>query len=172
MIIPLENFPKLRENELKGKKIVATCGWFDPIHPGHISCIMDSKKFGDILIVLINGDQMAITKKGKPFMPATDRADIVDCIKGVDYTAIYDHPTEYSMLGGLMIIKPDIFAKGGDRDKKDAEDPNSPLNKEITFIESYGGRVEFGVGKDKQWSSSDYLEDWYQFRKSQEVSNS
>lgn len=171
MIIPLEDFPRIRETELKGKKIVSTCGWFDPIHPGHISCIMDSKKFGDILVVIVNGDQQAVTKKGKAFMPAVDRAYQVDCIKNVDYTVIYDHPTEYSSLEAIKIIKPDVLTKGGDRDPKDANNPESPLYKEMKFIESYGGRVEFGVGKEKQWSSSNYLEEWYQFRKSQEEKN-
>lgn len=172
MIIPIDKFLEIREQEFPDKKVVATSGWFDPIHPGHISCIMDSKKFGDILVVIINGDQMAITKKGKPFMPASDRAYQVDCIKGVDYTVIYDHPTDYSVIGGLELVKPDVFTKGGDRDPDDANNPESPLYKELKLIESYGGRVEFRVGMDKEWSSSNYLEEWYQFRKKQEERSS
>ena len=168
MILKLDKYQETKEKLFPNKKVVCTCGWFDPLHPGHASLIMESKKLGDILVVLVNGDQMAATKKGKPFMPAQDRADIVDCIKGVDYTVIYDHPTEYSILGGLQIIKPDVFAKGGDRDLKDADDPNSPVNKERAFIESYGGQIVYGVGKDKVWSSSNYLQEWVDFTNSSE----
>lgn len=168
MVIPIEEFPKIRERELKGKTIVSTSGFFDPIHPGHVSCITESKKFADVLVVILNGDQQCVTKKGKPFIPARDRADIIDNFKGVDYVVMYDHPTEYSSLEAIEIIKPDVVTKGGDRNPDDANNPESPLFKEMKFVESYGGRVEFGVGKDKIWSSSDYLEEWYQFRKSQE----
>lgn len=160
MIIPIDEFPKLREEKLKGKTIVSTSGFFDPLHPGHTSCIVESKTLGDVLVVVVNGDQICKTKKGKPFMPEMDRAQIVNDLKGVDYVVIYDHPTEYSVLGALKIIKPDVFAKGGDRNEKDRNTPNSPLKLEADFIESYGGRIEYNVGKLKEWSSSNYLEEW------------
>lgn len=161
MILDLKDFPEYREKYLKDKKIVCTSGWFDPIHPGHISCMNEAKKLGDILVVVINGDNQAITKKGKAFIPANVRAYIVDNLESVDYTVIYDHASKYDCCEALEIIKPDIFAKGGDRDVK-AKVP------EAEVVESYGGRVEYNIGDPKIWSSSNYLEDWYQFRKSQE----
>jgi cytidyltransferase-like protein len=161
MVIPIEDFPKIREQELKGKTIVSTSGFFDPIHPGHASCITESKKFGDILVVIVDGDQRAVTKKGKAFMPAIDRARLIDYLEGVDYVVIYDHPTENNCVEAIEIIKPDVFTKGGDRDA-------SKTVPEFEMVEKNGGRVEFNVGDPKIWSSSDYLEEWYQFRKSQE----
>lgn len=171
MVIPLEKFPRLREEKLKGKTIVATSTFMDPPHPGHTSCIVESKKFGDIMVVIIDGDQICKTKKGRPFMPEMDRAELANDLKGVDYVVIYNHPTEYSILGALEVIKPDVFTKGGDRNEKDRNNPKSPFKKEADFIESYGGRIEYNVGKPKMWSSSNYLEEWYQFRKSQEEKN-
>lgn len=168
MVIPLEDFPKLREEKLKGKTIVCTSTFIDPPHPGHTSCIVESKKFGDILVVIIDGDEICRTKKGKPFLPEQDRAEIANDLKGVDYVVIYNHPTKYTIAEALEIIKPDVFTKGGDRNEKDRNDPNSPLKIEADIIEAYGGRIEYNVGKPKQWSSSNYLEEWYQFRKSQE----
>jgi rfaE bifunctional protein nucleotidyltransferase chain/domain len=164
MVIPLEEFPKLREETLKGKKVVATSGFFDPLHPGHASCIVQSKKFGDILVVILNGDNQCITKKGKPFMPAKDRANVIDYLKEVDYVVIYDHPTRYDSCEPLEIIRPDVFTKGGDRD-------SAKKVPEVEIIEKYGGIVEYNVGDPKMWSSSNYLEEWYQFRKSQEENN-
>ena len=168
MVIPIEEFPKIREEKLKGKTVVCTSGFFDPLHPGHASCIVESKKFGDVLVVVLNGDQQCATKKGKSFMPALDRARVIDYLKEVDYVLLYDHPTEYSSLGAFDIVKPDVLTKGGDRDPKNSKDKNSPLYKEMKFIESYGGRVEFNVGDPKMWSSSNYLQEWVDFVNSKE----
>jgi len=160
MVIPLKDFPKLREKELKGKTIVCASGFFDPLHPGHVSYIIQSKKFGDILVVIVDGDHRAVTKKGKHFMPAIDRANIVDHLNGVDYVVIYDHPTANNCIGAIEIVRPDIFCKGGDRD-------NEKAVPEFDLIKSYGGRVEFNVGDPKMWSSSDYLKEWVEFINSQ-----
>ena len=163
MVIPLQDFPKLRENKLKGKTISSTSGYFDPIHPGHASCIMESKKFGDILVVIVDGDSRCVNKKGKPFIPAVDRADIIDAIKGVDYVIIHENPNATNCAEVLEVVKPDVFCKGGDRNDKDRNDPNSGLKVEADLIESYGGRIEYGVGRDKVWSSSNYLQEWVDF---------
>ncbi len=156
MVIPLEKFPEIREKELKGKKIVCTSGFFDPLHPGHASIILESKKFGDILVVIVDGDQRAVTKKGKSFMPEIDRARVVDSLKGVDYVVIYNHPTENNCIEAMEIIKPDVVTKGGDR----CDRANIP---EADVIEKYGGRIEFNVGDPKMWSSSNYLQEWVDF---------
>lgn len=161
MVIPLTEFPKLRKKYFPDKKIVATSGFFDPIHPGHISCIRESKKFGDILVVIVNGDNQCITKKGKPFIPAKDRAYIVDSLKDVDYVVIYDHESIYYCYEALEIIKPDVFTKGGDRD-------TAKKVQETKTVESYGGVVEYNVGEPKVWSSSNYLEEWVNFCKSRD----
>lgn len=163
MIIDLQQFPEIKEKELKGKKIVCTSGYFDPIHPGHISCIQESKKYGDILVVIVDGDTRCINKKGKPFIPAVDRAEIVDAIKGVDYVIVHENPNATNCAEVLDIVRPDVFTKGGDRDDKNRNDPNSGLKVEADLIESYGGRIEYGVGKNKVWSSSNYLQEWVDF---------
>ena len=169
MVIELKDFPKIREEKLQGKKIVATSGYFDPIHPGHVSCLLDSKKFGDVFIVVVDGDSRSINKKGKQFIPAVDRAEIVDAIKGVDYVVIHENPNATDCAEVLEVIRPDVFTKGGDRNDKDRHDPNSGLKAEADVIESYGGHIEYGVGKDKIWHSSNYLKEWVDFVNSQEA---
>ena len=61
-IVTFHEFEKLRSSL---GKIVCTSGPFDPIHPGHLSCIHESKKYGDTLVVIVNGDTMLKNKKGK-----------------------------------------------------------------------------------------------------------
>ncbi len=80
-IVSFEEFEKLRP---KLGKVVATSGGFDPIHPGHISCIIDSKKYGDTLVVIVNGDSFLTEKKGKPFQDLETRCLIVSGVAGVD----------------------------------------------------------------------------------------
>ena len=101
------------------------------------------------------------TKKGKPFIPAKDRAYIVDSIKDVDYVVIYDHSTKYDCCEALEIIKPNVFTKGGDRD-------SSKKVPEAVIVEKYGGTVQYNVGDAKVWSSSDFLKEWVDFSKSQD----
>src|SRR5438477_12903333 len=71
-------------------KIVATSGGFDPIHPGHISCIVESKKYGDTLVVIVNGDAFLTAKKGKPFQNLETRSLVVSGILGVDYVIPFE----------------------------------------------------------------------------------
>jgi cytidyltransferase-like protein len=37
--------------------IVVTCGYFNPIHPGHIECFTLARALGDELWVIVNNDQ-------------------------------------------------------------------------------------------------------------------
>lgn len=56
-IISFEEFETLRNSDIANfGTIVATSGGFDPIHPGHASCILDSRKHGDTVVVIVNGD--------------------------------------------------------------------------------------------------------------------
>ena len=57
--------------------VVATSGYFDPLHVGHIEYLEEAKKLGDKLVVIVNNDEQARLKKGKPFMAQGDRLKIV-----------------------------------------------------------------------------------------------
>lgn len=59
-IIEMSEFLKIK-NTLG--KIVCASGGFDPIHPGHTHYIIDSKQYGDTLIVIVNGDDFLIKKR-------------------------------------------------------------------------------------------------------------
>jgi D-beta-D-heptose 7-phosphate kinase/D-beta-D-heptose 1-phosphate adenosyltransferase len=159
MIIELENYQKFKKENFPNKKVVCTSGYFDPIHPGHISCLRESKKLGEVLVVVLNGDAQCVVKKGKPFQPAKERAYLIDSIKDVDYVVIYDNDQTTVCTEAIEIIKPDIFAKGGDRSSKG----NVP---EVDAVESNGGVVIYNVGDPKMWSSSNYLQEWVDFTNS------
>ena len=66
------------------KKIVLVTGGFDPLHSGHLVYFDDAKKLGDKLIVGINSDDWLINKKGKFFMPLSERSSIIEALSAVD----------------------------------------------------------------------------------------
>ncbi len=138
-------------------RIVATSGGFDPIHPGHTSCIIESKQFGDTLAVIVNGDDFLIRKKGKPFMDLKTRCFLISCIREVDIVIPFEIKNDSSVSVALRKLRPSVFTKGGDR----TDMSNIP---EWAVCQEYGIKVIAGVGLNKAWSSSDLLEKWGEFK--------
>lgn len=136
------------------KKIVMTSGGFDPLHGGHLNCIIESAEFARsnscIFVVVVNGDSFLINKKGYAFMSAQERAHVVDNVKGVDYTLIYEHPTDMTVCEPIKKIVPAYFMKGGDRDSA----ANVP---EFDMCDKIGCAVLFGIGGGKTQSSSEIV---------------
>jgi len=137
------------------KKIVVVSGGFDPIHGGHISLLTEAKKLGDLLIVGVNSDAWLERKKGRSFMPITERTTILQNLKMVDAVILFND-NDGSAIEAIRNAKqmfPDdqiIFANGGDRTQE-----NIP---EMIFDDV---EFAFGVGgKNKINSSSWILEEW------------
>lgn len=145
------------------KIIVMVSGGFDPIHIGHIRMFKEAKKLGDKLVVVINNDNWLRKKKGKEFMSEVDRKEIIQAIRGVDEVVISKHPKdpngpkEMSICNELILVKPDIFANGGDRDSKDAENPNSSLYWEKKIHKKLGIKMVYNVGRGGKIRSSSEL---------------
>jgi cytidyltransferase-like protein len=155
-IVSLDEFARLRP---KLGKIVATSGGYDPIHPGHISNIIQSKKYGDTLVVVVNGDQFLTAKKGRPFQNLGTRCLIVSGIVGVDYVVPFEIENDQTVVKAIEAIQPHIFTKGGDRNQRTLPPA------ETQACKKYRVKVIFGVGDSKKWSSSWFLNDWEKNRR-------
>ena len=137
-------------------KIVVVSGGFDPIHSGHIEYIKSAKKNGDRLIVALNSDKWLESKKGKFFMPFSERLAIISSIHYVDEVIDFDDDTKGSCINALEKIKKQypndeiFFANGGDRNDKNI--PEMSVDG-IKFLFSVGG-------SDKKNSSSRILNKW------------
>lgn len=94
--------------------VVVASGYFDPLHVGHLEYLNMAKKLGDKLIVVVSRDAQTVIKKGKSFMLASDRKIILENLKCVD-EVIMNIDIDQTTCKTLELIKPDIFAKGGDR---------------------------------------------------------
>ena len=121
-------------------KIVATSGYFDPLHVGHLECLELAKQLGDKLIVIVNSDLQAKLKKGKSFMNQEDRMKIISALKCVD-DVFLSIDKDKSQCESLRYLKPDIFAKGGDR--MSDEIPESKVCRElgIDIVDGLGKKI-------------------------------
>jgi len=77
------------------RKIVLVTGGFDPIHSGHIEYLKSAKKLGDILIVGVNSDDWLTRKKGRPFMPITERTTLIENLKMVNHVILFNPTTSW-----------------------------------------------------------------------------
>ena len=147
--------------ELRGKgRMVAVSGYFDPPTPTHLVHLQEARKLGDSLVVLLNTDEQLLMKRkgtrleGRIRYPLMDRALILNELRTVDVVAV-SIDTGRGISETLRVLKPHIFAKGGDRDIT-----NLP-QEEIEVCREIGCEIVFGVGggrSEKSHSSSWY--DW------------
>ena len=138
-------------------KIVLVTGGFDPLHSGHIAYINAAKKLGDVLIVGLNSDEWLARKKGRPFMPYSERAAVVFALQNVDGFIQFDD-SDNSSRDAIVKLResyPDeeiIFANGGDRTSDNIPEMDI-VDDKLTF--------EFGVGGDNKANSSSWiLQEW------------
>lgn len=131
------------------KNIVAVSGGFDPIHVGHVRMIQAAAEFGHV-VVIANSDEWLLRKKGYIFMEYEERKEILMSIKGVA-AVVKASDEDDTVCRSLKVIKPDIFANGGDR-----KEGNIP---EYKVCESLGIELKFGIGGEDKPQSSSWLVD-------------
>jgi D-beta-D-heptose 7-phosphate kinase/D-beta-D-heptose 1-phosphate adenosyltransferase len=136
-------------------KIVVVSGGFDPVHSGHIDYLYAAKQLGDMLVVGVNSDTWLERKKGRSFMPVNERFSIINSLKPVDHTMVFndDDGSAIDLLKQVKRVHPDdeiIFANGGDRTAV-----NIP---EMTVTDVV---FKFGVGGEHKANSSSWiLQEW------------
>lgn len=132
--------------------VVAVSGGFDPIHIGHIRLFNEARKLGDKLVVILNNDNWLQKKKGCVFMTEKERKEVIEAVRSVDRVILTRHPKnskDMSVCSELHRLRPNIFANGGDRTKK-----NIP---EVAVCKKIGCKMVFGVGQGGKVQSSSWL---------------
>ncbi len=136
----------------RNHRLVMVSGGFDPVHIGHVRMFEEAKKLGDELVVVINNDNWLTYKKGFAFMTQDDRKEIIESFRPVDRVILTAHSpdtNDISVCQEIRMIRPDIFANGGDR-KSD----NIP---EYALCEELGIEMVFNVGHGGKIRSSSEL---------------
>lgn len=136
-------------------KVVLITGGFDPIHSGHISYIKAAKQLGNLLIVGINSDAWLERKKGRAFMPASERRAIIENLYQVHKVIEFDD-SDGTAIDAINKVKElytrakIVFANGGDRTENNI--PEMVVD-DVEFV--------FGVGGENKANSSSWiLEEW------------
>lgn len=130
-----------------GRTIAVANGCFDLLHVGHIRYLQGAANEADRLIVAINDDASvtALKGRGRPILTASDRAELVAAVRGVDYVVIVSDPT----VGPLLtLLKPDVHCKGTDYTVESVP--------ERAVVQAYGGRTAI-VGDPKSHATRDLL---------------
>ena len=130
-----------------GKTIAFANGCFDLLHVGHVRYLQAAAAEGDRLVVAVNDDPSVAALKGpgRPILPASDRAELVAALRGVDYVVVFGDATVERLL---RLVRPDVHCKGTDYTVETVP--------ERGVVQSYGGRTAI-VGDPKRHSTRDLV---------------
>lgn len=137
-VVAWSDLLRLRDKWMRQQRIVAwTNGCFDILHVGHLHCLEQAKRFGDILVVGVNTDAAVRELKGpgRPVFPVDERMRLLAGLVTTDYVVEFSGVTPEA---ALLELKPDVDVKG-----EDYAPPSGKPMPERRVIESYGGRIEF-----------------------------
>lgn len=121
--------------------IVVVSGYFDPLHVGHIEYINKASKLGDKLIVIVNNDHQAKLKKGKSFIPCSERVKIVRELSSVDL-AIESCDEDRTVCKTLSLLHPHIFANGGDQNNDTIPEREVCDKMGIKLVDGLGNKIQ------------------------------
>jgi rfaE bifunctional protein nucleotidyltransferase chain/domain len=136
----------VRADRAAGRTIAFANGCFDLLHVGHVRYLQAAAAEADRLVVAINDDAEAARKgPGRPVFSATDRAETIAALRGVDYVTIFAEPTVDPLL---RLLEPHVHCKGTDYTAETVPERETVL--------AYGGRIAI-VGDPKDHSTRDLL---------------
>ena len=103
----------LIEDRARGHTVALANGCFDLLHVGHVRYLHGAAAEADRLVVAVNDDSSveALKGAGRPILPAADRAELVDAVRGVDYVVVFGESTVERLL---TLLKPDVHCNGSD----------------------------------------------------------
>ncbi len=101
-----------------GDITVMAAGVFDILHMGHLQYLVEAKKLGDRLVVVVACDETVRKNKHEPLMAQGTRAKMVESLKPVDKVVVGDPVDTFKVVEE---IDPDIIALGYDQRHKEEE---------------------------------------------------
>jgi len=115
---------------------------FDLLHPGHKDHIEKASKLGDQLIVMVDSTHALMKKRGYELLGFEDRLALAQMVRWLnpDNEVVENIDTDGTCIETLRMVKPDIFAKGGDRT------PDNMVQAEIDVCEEIGCEIVYGIG--------------------------
>tara|TARA_Y100000590_G_C15438842_1_gene908062 strand:+ start:224 stop:670 length:447 start_codon:yes stop_codon:yes gene_type:complete len=144
---------------MRYKKVIILSGGFDPVHIGHLRMFKSAKQQDAIVIAGVNSDAWLSRKKGKPFMIESERMEILDGFKYIDYVYSFDDSDETAcdLIRKVIELYKDkeeikiFFGNGGDR--------TTDTTPEMEFCKKNGVEMLWGLGGGKIQSSSELIKE-------------
>ncbi len=103
MIVSFDDLERLRGS------VAMVDGAFDPLHRGHIEYFRMASELGAPVLCNVASDRYVSTKH-RPLLGEEQRAAIIDAIRYISYTYIYEVDTETV----LRQLRPRFYVKGSD----------------------------------------------------------
>jgi D-glycero-beta-D-manno-heptose 1-phosphate adenylyltransferase len=131
----------------RGETVTLANGCFDLLHVGHVRYLRAARALGGRLIVAVNDDRSvrALKGRGRPLIPANERAEILAALEDVDAVVIFP---EKDVRAIIREIHPEVHAKGTDYSADSVP--------ERDVVVECGGRVEI-VGDPKDHSATEMI---------------
>ncbi len=120
---------------------VAASGYFNPLHKGHVEYLEKAKSLGDKLVVILNNDHQRALKGSKEFMSQEERMVILKALRCVD-EVVLSIDMDPTVCKSLEMIKPDIFAKGGDRFASEIPEAEVCNTLGILMVDGLGNKIQ------------------------------
>lgn len=129
-------------------KNICVSGHFQPLHVGHIQYLALAKELAGKdgqLVVIVNSDEQAILKKGKSFMPQSERLEIIKALRMVDHVFLAID-TDRTVCKTIEHIHESIplyaFCNGGDRHNDNIPETEVCRRLGILLIDGLGEKIQ------------------------------
>lgn len=122
-------------------KTICASGYFNPLHKGHVEYLEKARTLGDKLIVIVNSDHQRALKGSKEFMDQEERMMIVKALRCVD-EVVLSIDQDGTVCKTLEMIKPDVFAKGGDRFAGEIPEGEVCNRLGIDMVDGLGNKIQ------------------------------
>jgi D-beta-D-heptose 7-phosphate kinase/D-beta-D-heptose 1-phosphate adenosyltransferase len=126
---------------MKKEIVVAASGYFNPLHKGHVEYLEKAKSLGHKLVVIVNSDSQRALKGSKEFMDQDERMTIVKALRCVDEVFL-SVDEDSTVCKSLVAVKPDVFAKGGDRFSNEIPEAEICEYLGITMVDGLGNKIQ------------------------------
>jgi rfaE bifunctional protein nucleotidyltransferase chain/domain len=155
--LSVAELPRLRaQATAAGRTVALANGVFDLFHVGHLRYLHGAKAQADLLVVAVNSDASTRANKGpgRPIVPESERAEIVEALACVDHVVLFDSK---DVVPVIRALRPDVHVKGTDYTPETIPEADE--------VRSYGGRVAV-AGDPKDHSTTELIEKLERERKS------
>lgn len=133
---------------MEKKKAIIVSGYFNPLHKGHLELFRKAKEQADKLWVIVNSDLQRELKGSNEFMDESERLEIVQSIRYVDYALISQDKDKTQcqtlkqfaeMFGEVYDLS---FANGGDQNNDTIPEADVCIANGIELIDGLGDKIQ------------------------------